>query len=106
MKVTITCSLTGVLTNPAQHPVPVTPAEMAADAKAAFDAGAAVMHVHFRRQEEGMGHLPSWQPEVAVEIVEAVREACPGVVINNTTGVFGDDISGPIACLESTPGGP
>ena len=102
MKVTITCSLTGVLTNPAQHPVPVTPAEMAADAKAAFDAGASVMHVHFRRQEEGMGHLPSWQPDVAAEIVEAIRDACPGVVINNTTGVFGDDISGPLECLEST----
>jgi 3-keto-5-aminohexanoate cleavage enzyme len=102
MKVTVTCSLTGVLTNPAQHPVPVTPAEMAADAKAAFDAGASVMHVHFRRQEEGMGHLPSWEPEVAAEIVDAVRDACPGVVINNTTGVFGDDISGPLACLDST----
>ncbi|MCP4921142.1 MAG: 3-keto-5-aminohexanoate cleavage protein, partial [Proteobacteria bacterium] len=25
----VTCALTGVLTNPAQHPVPVTPAEMA-----------------------------------------------------------------------------
>ena len=102
MKVTVTCSLTGVLTNPAQHPVPVTPEEMAADAKAAFDAGASVMHVHFRRQEEGLGHLPSWEPDVAAEIVEAIRDACPGVVINNTTGVFGDDISGPLACLEST----
>ena len=28
-KVIITCAVTGVLTNPKQHPVPVTPAEMA-----------------------------------------------------------------------------
>jgi len=100
-KVTITCALTGVLTNPAQHPVPVTPEEMAASARQAFDAGASVMHVHFR-QEPGMGFLLSWEPEVAAAIVDAIRDACPGVVINNTTGVVGDDISGPLACLDAT----
>ena len=29
-KAIITCALTGVLTNPEQHPVPVTPEQMAA----------------------------------------------------------------------------
>jgi uncharacterized protein (DUF849 family) len=91
-----------VLTNPAQHPVPVTPAEMAASAKEAFDAGASIMHVHFRRQEPGMGFLPTWEPEVASAIVDAIREACPGVIINNTTGVVGADIAGPLACLDAT----
>lgn len=100
-KVTITCSLTGVLTNPAQHPVPVTPEEMAASAREAFDAGAAIMHVHFRRQEPGMGHLPSWEPAVASEICDAIRDACPGVILNATTGVVGPDISGPMACLDA-----
>ena len=101
-KVVVTCSLTGVLTNPAQHPVPVTPTEMAASAKEAFDAGASIMHVHFRRQEPGMGFLPTWEPEVASAIVTAIREACPGVIINNTTGVVGADIAGPLACLDAT----
>ena len=101
-KVVVTCSLTGVLTNPAQHPVPVTPAEMASSAKEAFDAGASIMHVHFRRQEPGMGFLPTWEPEVASAIVTAIREACPGVIINNTTGVVGADIAGPLACLDAT----
>ena len=101
-KVVVTCSLTGVLTNPAQHPVPVTPAEMAASAKEAFDAGASIMHVHFRRQEPGMGFLPTWEPEVASAIVAAIREACPGVIINNPTGVVGADIAGPLACLDAT----
>jgi uncharacterized protein (DUF849 family) len=100
-KVTITCSLTGVLTNPAQHPVPVTPEEMAGSAREAFDAGAAIMHVHFRRQEPGMGHLPSWDPAVAKEICDAIRDACPGVILNATTGVVGPDISGPMACLDA-----
>ena len=35
-KVVITCALTGVLTDPNQHPVPVTPQEMAHEARAAF----------------------------------------------------------------------
>ena len=35
----LTCALTGVLTDPKQHPVPVTPAQMAAEARDAFNAG-------------------------------------------------------------------
>ena len=62
-KVIITCAVTGVLTNPQQHPVPVTPVQMAASAKQAFDAGASIMHLHFRMQDDGMGHLPSWDPD-------------------------------------------
>jgi 3-keto-5-aminohexanoate cleavage enzyme len=96
----LTCALTGVLTDPGQHPVPVSAAQMAAEARAAFDAGAAVMHVHLRQQAPGMGHLPSWDPDVAEEIVGAIRAACPGVVINLTTGVIGKDVSGPVACIR------
>jgi len=99
-KAILTCALTGVLTNPKQHPVPVTPEQMAAEARDAFNAGATVMHVHLRRQEEGMGHLPSWDPDVAEAVVAAIRAACPGVVINLTTGVIGKDISGPLECLK------
>jgi 3-keto-5-aminohexanoate cleavage enzyme len=99
-KAIITCALNGVLTNPQQHPVPVTPAQMAAQARDAFNAGASIMHVHLRRQEPGMGHLPSWDPEVAAAVCDAIRAACPGVIINLTTGTIGKDISGPVACLK------
>jgi 3-keto-5-aminohexanoate cleavage enzyme len=99
-KAILTCALTGVLTNPKQHPVPVTPAQMAAEARDAFNAGASIMHVHLRNQEDGFGHMPSWDPDVAEAVVAAIREACPGVIINLTTGVVGKDISGPVACLE------
>lgn len=100
-KAILTCALTGVLTDPAQHPVPVTAAEMAAAAREAFDAGASIMHVHLRRQEPGMGRFPSWDPAVAAEIDTAIRAACPGVIINLTTGVVGPDISGPSACIRA-----
>jgi uncharacterized protein (DUF849 family) len=96
----LTCALTGVLTDPKQHPVPVTPEQMAREARDAFNAGAAIMHVHLRDQRAGMGHLPSWDPDVAQAVVDAIRGACPGVIINLTTGVIGQDVSGPIACLR------
>jgi uncharacterized protein (DUF849 family) len=99
-KAILTCALTGVLTDPKQHPVPVTPDQMAREAKAAFDAGASIMHVHLRSQEPGMGHLPSWDPEVAGAVTEAIRDACPGVIINLTTGVIGKDVSGPLGCIR------
>lgn len=97
-KVVITCALNGVLTNPATHPVPYTPEAMAASAREAYDAGAAVVHIHFREQHSG--RLPSWDPDLADEIVARIREACPQMLVNLTTGVVGPDISGPIACLE------
>jgi 3-keto-5-aminohexanoate cleavage enzyme len=100
MKAILTCALTGVLTDPAQHPVPVTPAQMAREAHDAYDAGASIVHVHLRRQEPGRGHLPSWDPDVAADVVGAIRDACPGVVVNLTTGVVGDDIDGPLACIR------
>ena len=99
-KAILTCALTGVLTNPKQHPVPVTPAQMAAEARDAFNAGASIMHVHIRNQEPGMGQMPSWDPDVAESVVNAIREACPGVIINLTTGVVGKEISGPLACIR------
>jgi len=98
-KAILTCAVNGVLTNPKQHPVPVTPEEMAASAKEAYDAGASIFHIHFRRQEPNLGHLPSWDPDVALAASDAIRKVCPGAIINQTTGVMDDDVSGPVGCL-------
>lgn len=100
-KAIITCAVTGVLTNPAQHPVPVTVEQMAASAKEAFDAGAVIMHLHYRDQRPNMGHLPTWDPTICAEITQAVREACPGVIINMSTGVMGSDVSAPSAAMRA-----
>jgi 3-keto-5-aminohexanoate cleavage enzyme len=98
----VTAALNGVLTDPKTHHVPVTPEEMASEAKAAWDAGATVVHLHFRNQTPGMGHFPTWDPDVCGEIVEAIRARCPGILINCSTGIVGPDISGPVAVLERT----
>jgi len=101
-KAVITCALNGVLTDPKQHRVPVTPEEMAREAKAAYDSGASVMHIHLRQQAPGKGHLASWDVSVSREIQQAIREACPGVIINHTSGVAGPDYAGALDCLRQT----
>lgn len=88
-KAIITCALNGVLTDPRQHNVPVTPEEMAAEARRAYDAGASVMHIHLRGQGENKGHLPSWDIELSTIVQAAIRDACPDVILNHTTGVVG-----------------
>jgi 3-keto-5-aminohexanoate cleavage enzyme len=98
----ITCAITGVLTDPRQHPVPVTPEDLAVEAKIAADAGASIIHVHFRQQSPCKGHLPSWEPQVARDCVSAIRAACPEIIINQTTGVVGNDVSGPLECIRAT----
>lgn len=76
-KAVITCALTGVLTDPLAHHVPVTPEEMADHAQQAFHAGATVVHCHFRNQTPGKGHLPTWDLEAVGKILAAIKERVP-----------------------------
>jgi uncharacterized protein (DUF849 family) len=100
IKTVITCALTGVLTNPAVHNVPVTPEEMAEQTQQAYDAGASTVHVHFRNQGPGLGHLPTWDPETVGAILGAIKTRVPEIILCMSTGVVGPDISAPAACLE------
>ena len=101
-KVVVTCAINGVLTDPRQHHIPVTPEEMAREAKAAYDAGASVIHMHLRRQEPGQGHIGSWSVDLSREVQQAIREACPGVIINHTTGVVGPRYGEALDCVRLT----
>ncbi|WP_238372593.1 3-keto-5-aminohexanoate cleavage protein [Heliomarina baculiformis] len=101
-KAIITCSLNGVLTNPKQHNVPVTPDEMAAEARRAYDAGASVMHIHLRKQGPDEGHLGSWDLGLSKSVQAAIRDACPDVIINHTTGVVGPDYQPALDCVAET----
>ncbi len=100
-KVVVTCALTGLLTDPAKFNVPVTPQEMADAAQQSFDAGASVLHCHFRDQGAGMGAFPTWDLKTVGEILSAIRKRVPDIIICMSTGVLGDDISGPVGCLEA-----
>lgn len=100
-KVVVTCAVTGVLTDPKKFNVPVTPEQMAAAARQAFDAGATIVHTHFRSQQEGAGAWPTWDLKEVGDILAAIRTEVPEMIICMSTGVVGTDISGPAACLEA-----
>ena len=100
-KVVVTCAVTGVLTDPTRFNVPVTPEEMAEATRQAFDAGATVVHAHFRCQDEGLGAWPTWDLKQVGDILSAIKARVPDMIINMSTGMPGMDISGPVACLEA-----
>ncbi|MDK3016040.1 BKACE family enzyme [Pseudodonghicola flavimaris] len=101
-KAIITCAINGVLTDPRQHNVPVTPEDMAQEARRAYEAGASVMHIHLRQQAPGMGHLPSWDVDLSRRVQSAIRAACPGVIINHTSGIPGPEYQAPLEVIRAT----
>jgi uncharacterized protein (DUF849 family) len=48
-----------------------------------------------------MGAWPTWDLSSVGAILAAIRKRVPEIIINMSTGVVGDDISGPVACLEA-----
>ena len=84
-KVVITCALTGVLARREQCPwVPYTPAEIAEEARRAWEAGAAVVHIHARTDEGA----PTYEPHVYAAIRREIESRCP-VILNFSTGGLG-----------------
>lgn len=81
-RVIINAALTGAVPTRSDTPhVPITPAEIAADAARVCALGAAMVHIH-ARDAEGR---PTWRKEVFGEIVQRIRERCGDVVIVATT---------------------
>ena len=82
--VVVSAALTGALTTRDQCPaIPYTPEEIAEEAAAAREAGAAVAHIH-ARTDEGE---PTYSTETYREIREAVRDRTD-IVINFSTGAI------------------
>lgn len=81
----ITCALNGGMQGKEAHPmIPETPDEIADQAYEAYNAGASCVHIHSRNPE------CQWEnaldAEAYKEINRKVRERCPEIVINNSTG--------------------
>ena len=82
-KVIVSCAVTGSIHVPSLTPyLPITPAEIAASAIGASEAGAAIVHLHARDPETGR---PSPDPELFAQFLPAIREQS-NAVINITTG--------------------
>ncbi|MFH0823634.1 MAG: 3-keto-5-aminohexanoate cleavage protein [Pseudomonadota bacterium] len=79
----ITAAITGAATVPSLSPyLPLTPEQIAASAVEASQAGAAIVHIHARRPEDG---FPSSSHELFQEIITRIKSASD-VVICLTTG--------------------
>ncbi|WP_159718849.1 BKACE family enzyme [Geminicoccus flavidas] len=82
----ITCSVTGSLTRREDNPnLPITPAEIAASALEAAEAGAAILHLHVRHPDG----RPSMELDHYQELVRLIRERNDEVILNVTTGPGG-----------------
>lgn len=83
-KVVVTCALTGVLATREQCPyLPYTPAEIGEEARRAYEAGAAVVHIHGRENDGSQ----TWSSEIYGQIKEEVRKRSP-IIVNFSTGGF------------------
>ena len=82
-KVIISCAVTGSIHTPTMSPyLPVTPEQIAEQAIAAAEAGAAILHLHARNPENGR---PSADPAVFMRFLPVIKQATDAV-INITTG--------------------
>ncbi|XDA99229.1 3-keto-5-aminohexanoate cleavage protein [Sulfitobacter sp. LCG007] len=82
-KVIITCAITGAIHTPTMTPhLPITPDQIATEAIAAAEAGAAILHLHARDPETGR---PDQTPEGFAAFLPRIKQATEAVV-NITTG--------------------
>ena len=82
-KVIITCAVTGSIHTPTMTPyLPITPDEVAQQAIAAAEAGAAILHLHARNPVDGR---PTPSPDVFMQFLPRITQSCDAV-INITTG--------------------
>jgi 3-dehydrocarnitine:acetyl-CoA trimethylamine transferase len=90
----ITCALTGAGDTVDRSPhVPVTPEQVAQAGIEAARAGAAIVHIHVRDPQTGLG---SRDAELYRRTVELIRGSDVDVVLNLTAGMGGDLVLGGI----------
>ena len=79
----ICVAITGSLPTKANNPaVPITVTEQVESTQEAFEAGANIVHAHVRNDDQ----TPSSDPEKFARLMEGLREHCPGMIIQLSTG--------------------
>jgi 3-keto-5-aminohexanoate cleavage enzyme len=79
----ITVAITGSLPRKEHNPaVPITLTEQLESTHEAFEAGAALVHVHVRNDDGS----PSSSPDKFAAFQEAIRPLCPGIIVQFSTG--------------------
>jgi 3-keto-5-aminohexanoate cleavage enzyme len=79
----ITVAITGSVPRKENNPaVPITVAEQVESTQAAFEAGAALAHVHVRKDDQ----TPTSDPERFAQLLAGLRKHCPGMIVQFSTG--------------------
>lgn len=79
----ITVAITGSLPRKKDNPaVPISVAEQVESTQEAFEAGATLVHLHVRNDDES----PTSQPERFAQVLEGIRKHCPGMITQVSTG--------------------
>lgn len=82
-KLVITAAISGAEVKKEHNPaVPYTVEEIVREAKSAYDAGASIIHLHVRTDDG----KPTQSKDRFQECVDAIRKACPDVIIQPSTG--------------------
>jgi 3-keto-5-aminohexanoate cleavage enzyme len=79
----ISVAITGSVPRKKDNPaVPISVAEQVESTHEAYEAGAALVHVHVRDEQEN----PSSDPERFAALQEGIRKHCPDIIIQFSTG--------------------
>jgi uncharacterized protein (DUF849 family) len=82
----ISVAITGSVPRKKDNPaLPVLPAEQIESTHAAYEAGATLVHIHVRNDDES----PSSDPDRFAEVQAGVRKHCPGMIVQFSTGAGG-----------------
>ncbi len=96
----ITVAITGAVPKKEDNPaVPVIPAEQIESTHEAYEAGAALVHIHVRNEDQS----PGSDPDKFREIQEGVQQHCPGMIIQFSTGGRGRELGQRGAMLDLKP---
>jgi uncharacterized protein (DUF849 family) len=96
----ITVAITGSVPRKRDNPaVPITVAEQVESTHEAFEAGAALAHLHVRNDDE----TPSSDPERFAALQAGIRRHCPGMIVQFSTGGRGRDPAARGSALHHRP---
>ncbi|MHC0054676.1 beta-keto acid cleavage family enzyme [Actibacterium sp. D379-3] len=86
--VIISVAITGSVPKKKDTPaVPVTPSEQIESTHQAYEAGAALVHIHVRNPDESS----SSDPALFAQVQDGIRKHCPGMIVQFSTGGRGRD---------------
>jgi 3-keto-5-aminohexanoate cleavage enzyme len=88
--IVIAVAITGSVPRKRDNPaLPVTPPEQIESTHEAFEAGATLVHIHVRNPDE----TPASDPDLFRQVQAGIRQHCPGMIVQFSTGGRGRDPS-------------